>query len=292
MPVNMLRSPNKISLSQPDLSSMESDDTALINTRKRKKTDTQKDLLEKHFFTSINQIKTDSDTKYEALKQAIDDLRSQNETILKTNSNIEKLLEISVLQYQELNSKFETLNNEHKQSLNKLEYLEEKVEQLQNSALQNKLEIKNIPYFDNENLSIITDKLIEKVGLSPAHSRVTNINRSKSSQKPIIIEFQSQQYRNSVLKAFKTYNLNNKNNKINTTDIGINGEKIPIFANESLTPMAKKLFYLARNLKKNKNYKYCWTSQGKVYIKKEEGSAAVLIKSINQAETLSRAHAV
>jgi hypothetical protein len=89
--------------------------------------------------------------------------------------------------------------------------------------------------------------------------------------------------------AIREYNKLHPNEKYNTTCLNIVGEMQPVYIAESLTPRARRLHYLARDLRKNYNFKYCWTWQGKVFVKQEDGSKPIWIKSEHQIETLKAA---
>lgn len=59
-----------------------------------------------------------------------------------------------------------------------------------------------------------------------------------------------------------------------------------MFISEQLTPKGARLFFLARDLSNTKQYKYCWTSYGRVLVKKDDNSSAIVIKSEAQVHHL------
>ncbi|KAL4710608.1 hypothetical protein ACJJTC_003244 [Scirpophaga incertulas] len=65
-------------------------------------------------------------------------------------------------------------------------------------------------------------------------------------------------------------------------------EETPIFVSEHLTGKAARLYFLARDLAKNKLYKFCWTSLGRVYVRKneEKDSPYIQITSEHQIQDL------
>ncbi|CAH2084308.1 unnamed protein product [Euphydryas editha] len=64
----------------------------------------------------------------------------------------------------------------------------------------------------------------------------------------------------------------------------LTSEDMPIFIGEQLTTKDAHLYYLARDLAKSAQYKFCWTVYGKVYVRKTETSQVVCIKSEAQVE--------
>ncbi|XP_013146619.1 PREDICTED: uncharacterized protein LOC106109570 [Papilio polytes] len=75
------------------------------------------------------------------------------------------------------------------------------------------------------------------------------------------------------------FNKNNSNNKLNTEHLQIKGPKIPIYFSENLSTKTKRLYYLAREFAAYEKYKFCWTTHGKVYLRKEEGTPLYRINS-------------
>ncbi|KAL4718579.1 hypothetical protein ACJJTC_004900 [Scirpophaga incertulas] len=104
---------------------------------------------------------------------------------------------------------------------------------------------------------------------------------TKSGGTTIVAEFTQALKNQEVLKTAKAFNKENRNNRLNSTHIGLPGKTVPIYISESLTSKARRLFYLARDLAKSTDYKYCWTSNGKVFIRKNDDSPHIEIKSEN-----------
>ncbi|KAL4708006.1 hypothetical protein ACJJTC_010622 [Scirpophaga incertulas] len=48
------------------------------------------------------------------------------------------------------------------------------------------------------------------------------------------------------------------------------GPSKPIFISENLTAKVKKLFYLSREFAKTHAYKFCWVTNGKIFLRKKE----------------------
>lgn len=69
----------------------------------------------------------------------------------------------------------------------------------------------------------------------------------------------------------------NKQTLMNTEHLKIEGPPKPFFVSEVLTSKNKKLFFDARNHVKNKKLHAAWTSFGKIYVKRHEGSDPVQV---------------
>ena len=90
----------------------------------------------------------------------------------------------------------------------------------------------------------------------------------------------------NLLKKAKSFIIRNKT-KIQAKQLGLtNNTETPVFVSEQLTPKGARLFFLARDLANSKQYKFCWTSYGRVLVKKDENSRAIVIKSEAQVHHL------
>lgn len=63
-------------------------------------------------------------------------------------------------------------------------------------------------------------------------------------------------------------------------------DDVPVYINESLTVYRKRVFGAAKDIKKNKGYKYLWLRGGKILIRKDEGSPAILLKTLEDVPLL------
>ena len=98
---------------------------------------------------------------------------------------------------------------------------------------------------------------------------------------PIICKFTRRMVRDVVL--FKRRNCN----LLLPTTFGLYPEdelKLSIFSH--LTPRLQGLFYLAKSVKEQDNYKYCWAKDTAIYLKKSDNLRAIKLKSFQDIEAL------
>ncbi|KAL4718573.1 hypothetical protein ACJJTC_002772, partial [Scirpophaga incertulas] len=82
------------------------------------------------------------------------------------------------------------------------------------------------------------------------------------------------------------FNVRNKS-KLCAKHLGFRtDEDTPIFISEHLTRYASRLYFLARGLAKSKEYKYCWTAYGKIYVRKSDNSPIINITNEAQVQHL------
>ncbi|KAL4704819.1 hypothetical protein ACJJTC_001294 [Scirpophaga incertulas] len=202
------------------------------------------------------------------------------------NQIIKDVAEIKA-QSSAIHGEVETLEKEKKEHLLYIASLEAKIDDIQRSNKSSTIELRNVPcQSKKENQSVL-------VGIVQQTCKVLNIEygpqdlkdvygiNTKSGGTTIVAEFTQALKKQEVLKTAKAFNKENRNNRLNSTHIGLPGKTVPIYISESLTSKARRLFYLARDLAKSTDYKYCWTSNGKVFIRKNDDSPHIEIKSEN-----------
>ncbi|KAJ8710969.1 hypothetical protein PYW07_008211 [Mythimna separata] len=112
-------------------------------------------------------------------------------------------------------------------------------------------------------------------------------SRGDREKKPtIIMELRSPILRSDFLKKVKDFNLANKT-RLQAKHLGFtSNEDTPIFISEQLTAKGARLFFLARDLKRAQKVKYCWTSMGKVLVKKDDNAKSIHIQHEAQVQQL------
>ncbi|KAI5633013.1 hypothetical protein NE865_14277 [Phthorimaea operculella] len=183
--------------------------------------------------------------------------------------------------YDSVITEINALKEDTKVDRKRLGNLEEKIEQLERQTRSTSLEIRNIPIKDRESTEELTKLMLElsnTVGAELQHGEIKDIFTvsTGNSSKTIITELTTVPAKEKIINAYKTYN-KNQQKKLNTSALNISGPTVPIYISECLTSKAKRLFYLARNFKDQYNYKYCWTSYGRIFLRKNDGSPKIRI---------------
>lgn len=279
-------SPKDKSLSNPDLSS--NIENFNITKRKRKGHTDLEDMTSLHteILSMLNCFKADRDKENVQFLKAIEELRTQSKEFIKSNNNIEKILEQNTAMYKDLKEKVDKISTEHENAMIKISSLEEQIEDLHRSKKATTVEIRNIPISDNDNLRDIVNNIHNSLNLTISKHDLIQVFRLKNNQKTIIAEFQTMQQSRALLNAVKQYNKTQPEEKFSTKTLNWEGVNVPVYISEALTPRARKLHFLARDLRKNFNYKHCWTWQGKLFVKKSDDSDIIWIRSEQQIESL------
>ncbi|XP_073967506.1 uncharacterized protein [Choristoneura fumiferana] len=170
--------------------------------------------------------------------------------------------------------------------------LEERFNAQAQYGMQNEIEVQGINEHTNENLFHIIKVAATKIGMELDETDVDDVsrvgpNRGSGSQlsepsapRPVVLRFVRHMKRQEFLKAAK-YRRN-----ITTEDIEVSGRRNKIFFNEMLTKENRWLFRRARQEKSTQGFKYCWTSNGHIFIRKRKGGPAIAIQGASDLDRI------
>lgn len=187
----------------------------------------------------------------------------------------------------ELKKKLSELEKQNKDDRIKIELLENRIEDLERGQGSTSIEIRNIPKASNENLITLTENVFRALKLDekPNIRKVHRAPGKPTDTKPIILELNSHAQKETILEEYKKQT-RNKDKRLRCDTIGFEGNDKPVYISEVLTQKMKNIFYLARQHRKLYFYKHCWTSNGRVYLRKDDGTPYILIKSEAQLSSL------
>ncbi|CAB3221329.1 unnamed protein product [Arctia plantaginis] len=237
--------------SQPNLSTNDDGEANVrINTRKRKMSENEKFA---EFCSDMKVIfqefQSKQDTKYDNLVKAIEALTIQNGKLIESNGEIEKILQQNIDQQNELQKKVFGLEVECANAHNKIDLLEEQLDQLQRNQLRNVLEVRNVPREEKEDLNKIVTKLMRTVDSEANMEHVRQVYRAGKANAPIVIEFKNFNHKIQLLKSVISYNKTNKDRKLNSKNLSIESSITPVYVSDKLTPKTKMLLNAAKQLK-------------------------------------------
>lgn len=220
------------------------------------------------------------------------EIKKQNSSIKKTNEDIEKGIAFLSTKYDEMLKKVDSLEKERKNHLLQIATLETKVEDMEKNLKASSVEIRNLPTpVQREtkqklcDIVLKTSKLL-KIDLNQRDVKDVYRVGNKTGKSTIIADLTSVLLKTDVIQAAKSYNKQNPNQRLNSTAIGIPGPQTQVYISEALTSKARRLFFLARDLARSESYKFCWTSNGRVYLRKSIDSPHIEIKEDIQLASL------
>lgn len=217
--------------------------------------------------------------------------------IQQSNCNIENSIASLTAQNEEYKQKIIQLENQARDDKKNIVILENKIEEMQIGSRKTNFVIKNVPRTNNEtkeDLIAMTLFLSQTIGCNVNRYDIKDIYRVRSrnleqQRSPIVVETGSTLLKAEIMKAAKVFNIKHKS-KLCCKHLGFKThEDDPVFLSEHLTSKGSRLHFLARDLVKSGSYKYCWTSYGNVYVKKEDQAPTIIIKSEEQVHKLTLA---
>lgn len=294
----MLRSPNNQNAlygSAPNLSGDTDSNPADVNitlrSNKRRRCDCEcgnvsQDSKLDTFISTLTAWRQDTDEKLSSIHSSMQDIIKQNTNLLSSNAEIEKSISFLSNKYDDLCIQLESFQKKTKACSERISKVEESTEELDRNSRLSTLEIRNIPLNKNpsqEELINIVMIIFNEISVPVTVSDIFNILRipSKTENKTIILSLKSVILKNTILKAYRAYNKNhsNRDDKLNTTILGNGFSRHQIYISEHLTPRARRLFYQAREFAKTEDFEHCWTSNGRVLLRKAEGSNPIVVKT-------------
>ena len=241
-----------------------------------------RDLWSKEFLPNIRmEIRTefespkasirDLNRRFDELDKAQTFISKQYDTVLSTVKDIKEYNENMKSQIQQTE---ENINNLGKDDYNLLVKLDE----LEQYARRDCLEITGIPIVPNDNPVILIQEASKIIGVDLEASDISIAHRlppSKKVKDRTIVKFTRRVKRDEIynkrkhLKSKRTKDLPSVSCEIESDAVS---HKAQIHINESLTPYRRRLFGRLLQFKRNQGYKFLWTTNGKILLKKSETS--------------------
>ena len=156
--------------------------------------------------------------------------------------------------------------------------LSARIEDMEQYSRRNNLEIRGIGEVAGEDIVAVFSKIVGQleVELSPsdvdAVHRVARAARDKAVPRSIIVRFSSRRKRDQVLAAAAQ-----KRRSGGGSALRIDGISEACYINDHLTPANKKLFANAKIVAKDKGYKYVWSKDCKIFIRKSDSARAIRV---------------
>lgn len=242
------------------------------------------DELISEFRTMYEKLHSQQEAKFSILNASISSLIEQN-------TEIKRSVEFMSSQYDALISKIETLETENQKYKSYIKTLETKLNLLERDSKSSSIELRNIPKLEPENKQALTNTLktlASVVNADPViqETEIRNIYRSKTQA--IVVEFTTTFRKESLVQKFNEYNKAKRQNNqrpLGTSALKISGPEKTVFLSEALTSKVRRIYFLTRDLVKNKKLFSTWVSYGRVFIRKEEGKPAMRVNDESELKT-------
>ncbi|CAH0717517.1 unnamed protein product, partial [Brenthis ino] len=213
---------------------------------------------------SIKQSLEYLSSHFDSIKQELEEAKKEITSLKKDNYDLRQVL----------NSQNNTINN------------------LEREIRATNLELHCVPEHRSENL-VTTIEQIGRVinvplteGAISKCTRIAKINKETSRPRSVLVKFSNPLLRDSFLAGVIKFNKSNPDSKLNTSHLGISGDKKPVYISEHLTSTAKDIYAATRIFAKEKQYRFVWSRNGNIYLRKSISSDVILVKSKEFLKTL------
>lgn len=255
----------------------DSDSQTYVTTRTKTKREDELNAFKTEVQSMFKELIREQQQFFSSLNGKMEEIKTQNQTL-------QQAVDFNSTMYDNFLKRMEVLEQEKKEDRKRISILEERVEQLERQLRVSSLEIRNIPRKQNETKQDLVETIIKLgkvVNVSIQSSEIKDIFRinSNTEHKTILADFTSVLIKEKIIQSVKKFNKTNNVAKLDTQQLHIDGPKLPIFVSDNLTPKTKRLFFLARDYATHQRFKYCWSSVGKVFLRKEDGSPIIRINS-------------
>lgn len=182
---------------------------------------------------------------------------------------------------------FDAMKQENTTLRAKVRSLEQQLDDTDQYTRINCLEINGVPETNNENVVEIVQTIGKVLQVTVSAEDIDACHRLGPKQdgrrRGIIVKFVRRHMKEEMLRKRKI-----KRN-LNTSDIGMaSGPAEVVYMNESLSPARRKVLNAARSLRKEQGFTFVWVKNGKVFLRKDEGSKAIMLTNMDQLTDLRK----
>jgi nitrate/nitrite-specific signal transduction histidine kinase len=151
--------------------------------------------------------------------------------------------------------------------------LKSDVNRIEQSLLETSIGVQGISVPAEDELQPVINTLLSRIDCNELTKEIVGITRNPHAKRQeITIKFATKAARDRVLTSKKRVG------EIRAEELNCQGERI--YMNEKLTTYNGHLLWLAKTTKPQ-GYKYVWTRNGKIYMRKEEGAKSIVIRDVD-----------
>ncbi|KAL0880580.1 hypothetical protein ABMA27_001811 [Loxostege sticticalis] len=221
------------------------------------------------------------DSRCSAFQESMTFVSKQYEDLKKEMSDLKKLFGNTTTELKCIKAENENLKKDLTACAARVKFLEEEYSKQQQWVRLQNLEIIGIPEQKDEIPTDIVRKLSEHLGATVEPSDIEFAHRvqprraiSATKARPIVVRLRRRNVKDSLLAAARKYR------GLTARDLGIGGEAHKIFINEHLTKDNKMLLSSCKQKSKEIGYKYVWTKNCRIFVRKSDTSPPIPIVSM------------
>lgn len=212
-----------------------------------------------------------------SIRATVKDLENSVQMVSEQYDTIKKLTDNQVEELKKLKAENGSLRGDVKLLESKLAHIEEdKAKSEQWARIQN-IEVVGVPEDKNESLPGIIMQIAKHTGVSLQPQDLEFVHRVQAKRRVagrprvIVARFRERSVKDQLLSAAR------RCRGFTSKDLGMGGASSKVYVNEHLTVRNKQLLKKCRAKANENNFKYTWTKNCRIYVRKEEKAPFILI---------------
>ena len=165
-----------------------------------------------------------------------------------------------------------------------------RIDEIEQYNRRQNFKLQGVPVRKHEDVTQITLDLISKLDVDITEENISIAHRLPSNRDMVEQDFNKPVNHPTIIVRLISRQMRNKiyDKRFNAKmieDFPVEGME-KLFINENLTQRRKHLFWLSKQKAKELNCKYFWTQNGQIFVRKNEESEKVLIRSESDLDQL------
>lgn len=230
------------------------------------------------FATIRNEIRAAIRAELAPVKEQLVELRDSVQYISNQYDDLIKSTEAIMEDYKNLKSECQQLRTT-------VTALNDRLETMEQYLRESNIEVQGVPQHKNENVVSVVKKIADVVSFKLGDadilkcSRVASVNKNTNKPRAIIVKLKSTRCRDEFYSAVARFNKSKPDSKLDSSMLGIGGDKSFIYVSEHLSPANKALHAATRAKARELSYKFVWVRNGRIFIRKNETSGFIHVKN-------------
>ena len=226
----------------------------------------------------IGKLSKSLNTKLSVLEHAIDSVREGQTSIVHSLSFLNEKFEEMKVKTEKIEKDNKDLQEQNVRLEKKLAELSTQLNDLDQYHRRVNLEVSGIPEQRGENPEQVVLSIAKHISPDLSASDFDVVHRLGSKRtddnrpRPIIVRFTTRRARNAM------YDGRRKLKTFSSRDLGFNSDG-KIYINENLISSTKELLKDVNKARRDAGYKFLWTQNGRIYVRKNEKSQPIIINS-------------
>lgn len=247
-----------------------------LNARRKSLSDESSEIKDKgdisQVITMLQEAKADRKRMEHEMSKSFefvhDTFKEQKEALQKQDEKLSSYLQA-----------MELLSQENINLKRKVADLEARLDECEQYTRSNSVEIFGLPQDKLEDVYELVGKVCGALDVPVTRTDIDachRLGKRQGSDQPagIIVKFVRRETKLKLLEKRRV-----KRN-FSTKDLGYTAPADPVYINESLSPVKRKILAAARAVKKEKQFTYLWVRNGKIFLRKNPGDPVIVVNSM------------